>query len=126
MPLGGPQYGHKGYGLALLVELLCGALHGNPSAPNLPTVTTQLDAPSRRGAFFIVLDPLRFAGGPGFAAAVAAFAAALAAEPGAPRMPGDPELAHQAQRRAAGIPVEPGLLAQMRAWSERLHVAAPA
>ena len=52
-------------------------------------------------------------------------ARALAAEPGAPRMPGDPELAAQAKRRIEGIPIEPGLAAEMRAWSTRLGVASP-
>ena len=125
MSLGGVEYGYKGYGLALLIELLCGALHGNPSAPNIPTLFTELDAPSRRGAFFVVFDPLRFAGGPAFADAVAAMAAALAAPPGGPKMPGDPELAREAERRGSGIPIEPELMAQLRTWSNRLNLAEP-
>ena len=68
---------------------------------------------------------MRFAGGPMFAATVEHMARALAAEPGAPRMPGDPELEAQAKRRVEGIPIEPGLAAEMRAWSTRLGVASP-
>jgi ureidoglycolate dehydrogenase (NAD+) len=49
----------------------------------------------------------------------------LAAEPGAPRVPGDPELDRQAQRLRDGIPVEPGLALQMRDWSSRLGVPPP-
>ena len=124
-PLGGPDYGHKGYALALMIDLLCGPLNGNPYGPHIPPMFSELDTPRRLGAFFIVIDPLRFAGGPALGAAVAAMASALAAEPGSPRMPGDPELAHEAQRTVDGIPVEPVLAGQMREWSARLRVAPP-
>ncbi len=125
-PLGGPGYGHKGYGLALAVELLCGPLHGNPWGPLIGPMYAELERPRRLGAFFVVLDPQRFAGGPAFAATVEQIALALAAEPGAPKMPGDPELEAQARRHVEGIPLEPGLLAEMRSWSDRLGVAFPA
>ena len=124
-PLGGPDYGHKGYGLALIVELLCGPLNGNPYGPQIGPMYAELERPRHIGAFFVVLDPNRFAGGPGFAATVEHMARALAAEPGAPRMPGDPELAAQARRRIEGIPIEPGLADEMRSWSARLGVASP-
>lgn len=124
-PLGGLDYGHKGYGLALIVELLCGPLNGNPYGPQIGPMYAELERPRHIGAFFVVLDPNRFAGGPTFAATVEHMARALAAEPGSPRMPGDPELAAQAKRRIEGIPIEPGLAAEMRSWSARLGVASP-
>jgi ureidoglycolate dehydrogenase (NAD+) len=124
-PLGGANYGHKGYAMALMVDLLCGPLNGNPWGPNIPPMFADLDAPRRLGAFFVVIDPLRFAGGAMLAATVAQMATALANEPGAPRMPGDPELAHEVERSRSGIPIEPGLSREMRAWSERLGVSAP-
>jgi len=124
-PLGGGDYGHKGYALALMVDLLCGPLQGNPFGPHIPSMFSNLDAPRRIGAFFVVIDPARFAGGPTIAATVEQMARSLAAEPGSPRMPGDPELDHQAERLRTGIPIEPGLALQMRDWSARLGVAAP-
>jgi ureidoglycolate dehydrogenase (NAD+) len=69
-----------------------------------------------------LIDPMRFAGGPQLAAVVQTMALALAAEPGAPQMPGDPELAAQARRKAHGIPVEPGLLAEIDQWTKALGV----
>jgi len=124
-PLGGAQYGHKGYALALMVDLLCGPLMGNAYGRHLSSMYGDLDNPRRLGAFFIVIDPARF-GGPMLPAVVAQMAADLAAEPGAPRMPGDPEQDHERERRANGIPVEPELLAEMRRWSAQLGVVAPA
>jgi ureidoglycolate dehydrogenase (NAD+) len=123
-PLGGAHYGHKGYALALAIDLLCGPLLGNAYGPHLSPMYGDLDAPRRLGAFFIVLDPARF-GGLALAAVVARMAAELAAEPGAPRMPGDPELQHEGQRRAQGIPIEPALWLQMQQWSQRLGVGPP-
>jgi len=124
-PLGGLDYGHKGYGLALVIDLLCGPLNGNPFGPHIGPMYAQLERPRSIGAFFIVIDPQRFAGGATLAATVEQMARELATEPGAPQMPGDPEAAHEARRRSEGIPVEPGLQAEMRAWSTRLAVAAP-
>jgi ureidoglycolate dehydrogenase (NAD+) len=124
-PLGGESYGHKGYALALMVDLLCGPLNGAPFGRHIPSMFGDLDAPRRIGAFFIAIDPNRFAGGAMLPVVVGQVAAALAAEPGAPRMPGDPERDHETARRREGIPVEPVLARQFRDWSERLGVAAP-
>ena len=124
-PLGGMDYGHKGYGLALAVELLCGPLHGNLWGPQIGPMYAELTRPRHIGAFFIVLDPMRFAGGAAFAATVEAIARSLAGEPGEVLMPGDPELAEDARRRANGVPVEPGLRDEIRAWSAKLGVASP-
>ena len=124
-PLGGMDYGHKGYGLALAVELLCGPLHGTLWGPQIGPMYAELTRPRHIGAFFIVLDPMRFAGGAAFAATVEAIARSLAGEPGEVLMPGDPELAEDARRRANGVPVEPGLRDEIRAWSAKLGVASP-
>lgn len=123
-PLGGSEYGYKGYGLALMIDLLCGPLNGNPWGPTISNMFTALDEPRHLGAFFLMLDPQRFAGGPTLAGTVERIALALAAEPGGPLMPGDPEVRSDAERRVAGIPVEPVLAEQMRAWSTRLRVDA--
>jgi len=124
-PLGGLDYGHKGYCLALVVELLCGPLHGNLWGPQIGPMYGELTRPRHIGAFFIVLDPMRFAGGPTLAATIEQMAHTLAAQPGEVLMPGDPELAEQTRRRALGVPIEPGLRDEMRAWSERLKVTPP-
>lgn len=123
LPLGGSEFGYKGYGLALMIDLLCGPLNANPYGPTISGMFTEMDTPRRLGAFFLMIDPQRFAGGLLLAGTVDTIANALAGEPGAPRMPGDPELAEEKSRRAEGIPVEPVLAEQMREWSERLKLA---
>lgn len=125
-PLGGPEYGYKGYGLAMMIELLCGPLNGNPFGPHISPMYERLDEPRRLGAFFIVIDPARFAGGAMLAAVVAGMVAELRAQPGTPMAPGEPEARAERDRLAHGIPVEPGLWREMLDWSQRLGVAPPA
>ena len=124
-PLGGVDYGHKGYGLAMVVDLLCGPLHANPIGPELGDMFNTLDEPRRLGAFFIALDPARFAGGPLLAEGAARMAEALAEEPGSPLLPGDPELRCEARRRREGIPIDAAQAASWRDWSARLALPAP-
>jgi ureidoglycolate dehydrogenase (NAD+) len=125
VPLGGSEFGHKGYALALVIDLLCGPLLGNPYGPHIPPMFEAIDEPRRIGAFFIALDPARFAGGAALSAQIEAMAQELAAEPGAPRLPGDPEIEVAAQRRRDGIPIEAGLAEMFRACSARFGLAAP-
>jgi len=122
-PLGGPVYGYKGYGLALMVDLLCGALNGMAFGPHITPMYEALDTPQNLGHLVLALDPQRFAGGATLAATVRAMASELPREPGDVQLPGDPELRSERTRRSSGIPFEPGALADMRAWSERLKVA---
>lgn len=120
--LGGSREGasYKGYGLAMMVDILAGGLAGMtyPSDPG--------HAKGRHlglGHFFLALDPALFIDADDFAAGVARFADAMRAtpplDPAQPVLvPGDPERATAAHRRQAGIPVGPGLLAQIRALAE--------
>ncbi len=125
VPLGGSEFGHKGYALALVIDMLCGPLLGNPYGPHIPPMFEAIDEPRRIGAFFIALDPARFAGGAALSAQIEALAHELAAEPGSPRLPGDPEIEVAAQRSRDGIPIEGGLAEMFRACSARLGVGAP-
>src|SRR5512147_319570 len=122
-PLGGADYGYKGYGLALMVDLLCGALNGMAFGPHITPMYEALDTPQDLGHLVIAIDPGRFAGGATLAATVRAMADELPREPGHVQLPGDPELRSEQTRRVSGIPFEPGALADMVAWSERLGVA---
>jgi len=125
VPLGGSAYGHKGYALALVIDLLCGPLLGNPYGPHIPPMFEALDQPRQLGAFFIALDPARFAGGAALSAQIEAMAQELAAEPGAPRLPGDPEIEVATMRGRQGIPIESGLAGVFRAYSARLGLPPP-
>ena len=126
LPLGGAGYGHKGYALALMIDLLCGPLNGMPFADAIPPMFGDLTAQRHLGSLVMALDPARFAGGVQLAERVRDAMLRLKSQPGDIQYPGEPEVRREAERRAAGIPVEPGLWADMQQWSDRLGVALPA
>jgi uncharacterized oxidoreductase len=109
---------HKGYGLAVVAELLAGALSGGP---------TLQPGNTRHGGtinnfFAILVDPARLAGLDWFRREVDGFVdyvkASPPADPAEPVLvPGDPERAARAARGREGITVDPAT------WSELLEAA---
>jgi uncharacterized oxidoreductase len=107
---------HKGYGLALLCELLAGAVAGGGT---LCTVPFEADRIGNNMLSFVV-DPGRL---PGAAALEQEIATTIdhvkASPPADPALPvlvaGEPERAWRAARSAAGIPVELATWAEIRA-----------
>lgn len=125
VPLGGPTYGYKGYGLAFVIDLLCGALNGMTFGRHINNMYEDLDRPRKIGHFLMALDPGRFAGGDTLAATTDALVADLRTQ-GDILYPGEPEERAQAERLATGIPIDDEALRDMREWSARLGVAPPA
>jgi len=110
---------HKGYGLAVVCELLGGALTGNG--------TWHSDDRSKKrvwnGMFTIVIDPARLGTGDLFAAETTAFLESLRRSPVAPgfdkvRIAGEPERETRARREREGIPVDE------TTWNEIVAAAA--
>ena len=113
-----PFGGHKGYALAVVTELLAGALSGGP--------TIQPGQPAAGGVinnmFTVLIDPARFAGvdwlrreTDGFVAYVKA---SPPADPGAVLVPGDPERLAREKRLRDGIEVD------ATTWEEIVQAAA--
>jgi len=111
---------HKGYGLAMMVNILTAGLAGEsfPSEPG-----------HARGEsiglahFFLALDPELFRDGAEFEADVARFSDDMRATPPVDaqrpvQVAGDPERATAARRRVDGVPVGAGLRAQVRALAD--------
>ena len=110
-PLGGtrPLGGHKGYGLATMVEILCATLTG-----------ADLSA-KQTGHFFLVIDPGSFR--EGFREEMDELLNRLRdtprADPDVPVLiPGDPEYAAHKKRLVEGIPVTDTLQGEVRAAAE--------
>jgi ureidoglycolate dehydrogenase (NAD+) len=126
MPLGG----YKGYGLALMVEVLCGVLAGAGVRHGVGELYGDVAAPQDTGHFHLAIDPERTVGRERFAAVLGGLLGELRAIPPAPGFdevltPGDPEDRARAERERTGVPVEPGLWRTLRALSDELGVAAP-
>lgn len=114
-PLGGDLDGasYKGYGLAMMVEMLSAALSGVAFAD------PRLGRRPRVGHFLLALDPSRFAAGTAFTDYVDALIDAMRAtdpiEPGRPVLvPGDPERTTLAERSVNGIPLTAGVVEDLR------------
>jgi len=121
VPLGGPVYGYKGYGLAFMIDLLCGAMNGMTFGRHINSMYQDLDRPRKIGHLMIALDPGRFAGADSLEATVDAVVSDLRTQ-GEILYPGEPEEREQAERVARGIPIDDEALKDMRQWSAKLGV----
>ena len=121
IPLGGPVYGYKGYGLAFVIDLLCGAMNGMTFGRHINSMYEELDRPRKIGHLLMAIDPARFAGGEGLEATVDAVIDDLRAQ-GDILFPGEPELLEEKRRAAEGIPIDAEALKDMREWSAKLRV----
>jgi (2R)-3-sulfolactate dehydrogenase (NADP+) len=111
-----PAGGAKGAALALMVEILCGALAGGRFGWEASSFLDAEGPSPAVGQVLIALDPAAFAG-PGFLPRMAELVAVLEAEPRA-RVPGDRRLAARAKAAADGLTVAPALLAEITALAE--------
>lgn len=119
--LGGQEYGHKGFGLALMVEALTQGLAGHG----------RLDAPKQWGAsvYLQLIDPEAFAGRDAFVAQMDFLAdqchANAPIDPARPvRLPGEQAAGNIARAEADGVPLSPPAVASLRDWAARLEVDA--
>jgi uncharacterized oxidoreductase len=107
--------GHKGYGLAMFVEILAGSLTGGSSShPNHPTANRPVN-----NLLSILIDPERMAGADAMAADIDRLVEWVKDSPparpgGEVLLPGEVERRARAERRANGISLDPNTLAQLR------------
>ncbi|MGH8258453.1 MAG: Ldh family oxidoreductase [Steroidobacteraceae bacterium] len=115
-----PVAGHKGVGLAMLVQALAGSLSGSMSAASAATYGAQSSA-GNVSAFLLVINPDRMVGREAFAAHVADWVSTyqLAAGPDA-RYPGERAGQCEQERRAAGIPIPAPLAEELRATGDKV------
>lgn len=123
LPVGGLEAGHKGYGLALMIETLTAGLSGHgradPSEGWGATVYLQLQ------------DPAAFAGADAFTRQsnwlVDACHAAAPRVPGIPvRLPGERALARKREQLSGGVQLHPGILSAIAPWAQKLSIEMPA
>ncbi len=115
--------GHKGYALAVVTELLAGALSGGP--------TLQPENERRGGTvnnmFTVLVDPARLAGVDWLHREIDGFVeyvkASPPADPKAPVLvPGDPERHARAERARTGIDVDPTTWEEILASAQKMGV----
>ncbi len=125
MPLGG----YKGYGLAIMVEILCALLSGGAMSTELGGIRV-LDRPMNAAHMFLAISVDRFLPGGEFEPRMAKLIGMLkSAEPAAGfsevLVAGEPEERIEADRLANGIPIETGVWARLCEDGNNLRVAIP-
>jgi uncharacterized oxidoreductase len=125
LPLGGLLYGHKGFGLAVIIDMFCGILGGSGTARH------QHESQLNNGTFHIVLDPGAFVDSRQYADELKAYADYLHASPTLPgnppvKLPGEFEEQNRKTRAANGITVEEPVWQIIVETLERLNVPVPA
>jgi (2R)-3-sulfolactate dehydrogenase (NADP+) len=113
LPIGGA----KGAALALMVEILGAALTGGAFGWEASSFLDAAGPPPDVGHLFLAIDPGATGGG-GFAARMAALAAAFAGEPSA-RLPGTRRLANRERAAREGLAIDAALHAEIRALTEQ-------
>jgi hydroxycarboxylate dehydrogenase B len=119
-----PFGGHKGYALAVVTELLAGALSGGPTIqPGNPRAGGVIN-----NMFAVLVDPARFAGVDWLRREIDGFVdyvkASPPADPAAPVLvPGDPERLARAERSRAGIEVDATTWEEILVAAEQVGVA---
>jgi len=122
LPTGGKDHGHKGYGLALMIEALTQALPGYGRS----------DKPSDWGAgvFVQVVDPTAFGGSAAFIRETSWIAAVCRSNPPAPgiasvRLPGQQALANKRAALKDGVAPYRGIMDSLKPWAEQLRIPTP-
>jgi LDH2 family malate/lactate/ureidoglycolate dehydrogenase len=125
--------GHKGYGLAILVDILCGLLTGASVGPNLANL--QGDGSKGRsdkniGHFFLALNIADFRSADLFTAAMDEMLSILQACPTTQTdkqvmYPGLPEAKEAIQREKSGIPLALPLMAVLEEVARQLDIKPP-
>ena len=107
-----PAAGHKGYALALLVDVLIAGLGGANWSFEASSLLDNSGGPPGVGQCFIAIDPARCA--PGFAERISRLTQAIYEQEGA-RLPGKGRADHAAYANAHGVEVPDELLSELRA-----------
>jgi LDH2 family malate/lactate/ureidoglycolate dehydrogenase len=114
---------HKGYGLAMMAQILACTLGGGSFSPQRNKTQKQTE-PDNIGHFFMAMDPKAFRAPGEFEedldTAIDLLHQTPPSDPSKPVLvPGDPEAAARVQRRREGIPVPAALAAKIQAICER-------
>jgi ureidoglycolate dehydrogenase (NAD+) len=123
-----PIGGYKGFGLSMMVDILCAFLTGAPYGPNVSRMFgTPLSEKRHLGHFFIAIRIDCFEDPGLFKKRLKEMMDALRKEParedGIPvHVPGDPEKAYYRERSANGIPIPENLFQELAALAARYNV----
>ncbi|MGC7100640.1 Ldh family oxidoreductase [Amycolatopsis lurida] len=126
LPIGGP----KGYGLALVIDILSGVLSGGAFGAGVKGLYANTAVPNDCAHFFLALDPEFFGGLSDFRQRVHELtsevrSSELARGVSAVMLPGQREAETAVRSHADGVPVAEAVLTRLRTTAERVGVTFP-
>ena len=110
-----PAGGYKGFGVGLIVEVMCAALAGARRGPEMGSFMESDGKPIGCGQFFIALEPEAFSGG-AFAKQIVALVKSITSQDGA-RLPNSRRAANQKRLAKEGLPLDRGLYERLRSFA---------
>ncbi|MGH9339219.1 MAG: Ldh family oxidoreductase [Acidobacteriota bacterium] len=123
-----PMGGHKGYGLSLMIDALCGVLAGGAFGPDVGSLQRRFDRPQDVGHMFAAIDVARMIPLPEFSSRLARMCSELhQIEPaqGFERVyvPGEIEAEQRRRRLKEGIPVDETAWQRLREVAQELKIS---
>lgn len=125
-----PFGGHKGSGIAMMIDILAGVLSGSAFAGEVKSAYEDFSAPQNVGHFFLAIKPDLFMSRSEYQARMDELTTKVKAQPKAAgveeiMMPGEPEDRLEAKRRKEGIPFPQSEIKLLVAEGMKLGVAFP-
>lgn len=125
-PVGGP----KGFGLAMVVDALCGILTGVGTSKTIGALYDDFDEPMRLGHFFAVIDPSAFRPIDDFTANVGAYLDDLKSQATRDdideiRVPGELEAMAMERNEQEGVPINEDARKGLTTLSEEYEIPLP-
>src|SRR6185295_13858246 len=108
-----PTGAHKGYALAMMVEILCAHLAGVPFGLHVTQMYGEMDKPRNLGHFMLALDIARFTDPGTFRSQIDLLLREIHAE--SALAPGEPERLSTARRQKEGVPLGAATLGELNA-----------
>ena len=115
-----PTGAHKGYALAMMVEILCAHLAGVPFGLHVTKMYGELDKPRNLGHFMLALDIARFTDLAAFRSQIDLLLHEIHGQ--SALAPGEPERLTAARREKEGVPVGDATLGELNALAAQLGV----
>ena len=125
-----PIAGPKGSGLAMIIDIFCSVLSGVPWGPHINKMYVEMDGRRQLGHFIMAMDVSRFMPLEMFKSRLGQLTKEMNELPpveGFEKVlyPGQIEGMRREQRRAEGIPIDPGLYSELTELGEQFGVKFP-
>ncbi|KAF0676942.1 Ldh family oxidoreductase [Profundibacterium mesophilum] len=122
-----PAAGPKGFGLALMVEILAGVLTGAGVGDGVGSIYKDFERSGKSGHFIVAIDIARWMSREHFEGRLSALCTQIlaAGTEGAVRLPGELRWHHRAENLQGGIPISGEVLRKLEQLGDALQITPP-